>query len=177
MGESDNEANSFTSVYCLGIYCLLVTSLDCFRSLDLQVDSSWMMTHRNKGSVMLQQWKIEQWDDTGTLTFFFANEAAEKLYSVSWQLFSNVWFQFFHAIPASFLCFILLFGTMLNPQWRPHSLAIALIHSLILFLETGRCFWDHPPLLWTEQVLSSSSQKSPDHPRGRWIPNPAIKAY
>ena len=67
MGELDNEANSFTSVYCLGIYCLLVTSLDCFRSLDLQVDSSW----GNKGSVMLQHWKIEQWDDTGTLTYLF----------------------------------------------------------------------------------------------------------
>ena len=150
------------------------------RSLDLQVDSSWG-NKGSEGSVMLQQWKIEQLNDTGTLTylffFFFANEMAEKLYSVSGQLFSNVWFQFLHAIPASFLCFLLLTGTMLNLQWCSQWLAIALIHTLILFLETGRCFWDHTPLLWKEQVLSSSSQESPDHPRGRWIPNPAVKAY
>lgn len=88
----------------------------------------------------------------------------------------SVWFWFLHAIPASLLSFILT-GTRQNPQWQPHSLAMPLIHPLVLFLETGRCFWDHPDLLWAEQDLSSSSQEPPDHPGGGWIPHPAVQAH
>lgn len=84
----------------------------------------------------------------------------------------SVWFWFLHAIPASLLSFILT-GTMQNPQCQPHSL----IHALVLFLETGRCFRDHPDLLRAEQDLSSSSQEPPDHPGGGWIPHPAVQAH
>lgn len=51
------------------------------------------------------------------------------------------------------------------------------MHTLVLFLETGRCFWDRTDLLRAEQDVSSSSQEPPDHPGGGWIPHPALQAH
>lgn len=131
------------------------------------MDSSW----GNKGSVLLQQWKIEPWDDAGTLNYLF------------WQMKQLSSFM----CRGSFLeCLILI--SLHNPsiipvlyphcnQWAPHTLAMPLIHTLVLFLETGRCFRDHTDLLRAEQDLSSSSQEPPDYSGGRWIPNPAVQAH
>ena len=45
---------------------------------------------------------------------YFASEMAEKMYCVSWQLYSDVWLHFLHAVSALFLCCPVLAGIVLN---------------------------------------------------------------
>lgn len=155
-GELDNNGNFFISVHCLAVYCLLVTSLACPTSLDLQVDLSW----GNKGSVLLQQWKTEPWDDAGTLNY------------LSWQIKQLSSFtcrgSFLKCLIPISLCNASI-TPVLYPHWNHAESPVAPPFS-------GHASHPHPGFVFGDREMflrpsgSSSSRARPvlQQPRASW---------
>lgn len=61
------------------------------------------------------------------------------MYPVLWQLHSNVWLQFLHAIGVIYVPF--------STYWWCLTCSLRVALTLIFFLEIGRCLRDHTPLL------------------------------
>lgn len=138
--------------------CLLVTSLACLTSLDLQVDSSW----GNKGSVLLQQWKIEPWHDAGTFNY------------LSWQIKQ---LSSFMCRGSFFKCLILISScnpsltAVLYPHWNHAESPVSapFSHPRPGFVSGDREMFPRPSGSSSSRARSVLQQPRASWPSRRWM--------